>query len=174
MNQWKKFLILNKQQIFSIDVFLLLRMDRLCAEFTVSSRFSRLEWVALKRVHSNQIMSLIIELSCLPYLLSLPINISDHLKDLTNISRLIVTFSLLKYYKLVTHYFYVSVSLSMAIHKQFITIEYMIMHHSCTLEYHMLYTSTLSIESFPSIQNWSELWNPIASNIIKFVIGISR
>ncbi len=126
MNKWKVFLILNKQQIFLIDVFLPLGLDRLCAEFPINSIFSRLEWFSLKRVHSNQIMWILIELSCLPYLLWLPINISDHLKDLTNISRLIVTFPLLKYYKLLTYYFYVSVQLSMAIDKQFITIEYMV------------------------------------------------
>jgi hypothetical protein len=43
MNKWKVFLILNKQQIFLIDVFLPLGLDRLCAEFPINSIFSRLE-----------------------------------------------------------------------------------------------------------------------------------
>ncbi|CAF1344341.1 unnamed protein product [Adineta steineri] len=135
MNKWKQFTILNKQQILSINVCLPPGKDQLCAEFTINSTFSRLESLALRGIHSDQIMSLLIELPCLPRLFSLTINYTaDHLKDLTNIYQMVFTLPLLKYFKFASSDVDNPTSLSPATHKQFSTIEYMVMCHCCTFE----------------------------------------
>ncbi|CAF1263203.1 unnamed protein product [Adineta steineri] len=134
MNKWKQFIILNKQQIFSIYVCLPFRMNQLCAEFTINSTFSRLESLVLQKIHSDQIISLLIELPCLPRLFSLTIDLSDHLQDQTNIYRIVFTLPLLKYFKFTKRCGDTSTSLSPPIHKQFSTIEYMDIHHFCTFE----------------------------------------
>ncbi|CAF1307481.1 unnamed protein product [Adineta steineri] len=134
MNKWKQFIILNKQQIFSIDVCPPSGMDRLCTEFTINSTFSRLESLVLWEIHSDQIMSLLIELPFVPRLFSLTIERLDHLEDLTNIYQMVFTLPLLKYFKFTIYYVDTSISLSPATLKQFSTIEYMHIHHPCTFE----------------------------------------
>ncbi|CAF1219529.1 unnamed protein product [Adineta steineri] len=135
MNKWKQFIVLNKQQIFSIHMWLPSRTEQLCAEFTINSTFSRLESLVLEGMPSEQIMSLLIELPCLPHLFSLTIhNIKDHSKDLTNIYQMVFTLPLLKYFKYTTNDVDTSTSLLSTTHKQFSTIEYMVMRHCCTFE----------------------------------------
>ncbi|CAF1322817.1 unnamed protein product [Adineta steineri] len=134
-NKWKQYIVLNKQQIFSIHMWPPSRTDQLCAEFTINSTFSRLESLVLGGMPSDQIISLLIELPCLPRLFSLTIrDIKDRLKDLTNIYQMVFTLPLLKYFKYTTNDVDTSTSLSPATHKQFSTIEHMVMSHCCTFE----------------------------------------
>ncbi len=143
MNNCKRIIRFNRQQILSIHLWLPDQMDKFFSSFTIDSSFSHLESITLTRLHLRVLMSVLIKLPSLPRLFCLNIEIFmgnvKHL-NLTDIYRIIFTLPMLKCCELYVNYVETSFSLPIATNKQLSSIEYLVLDHYCTFE--ELYTIT--------------------------------
>jgi hypothetical protein len=145
-NQYKPIILLNKQQIFSIEFYLPDRVKDLFSSFIIDSLLSRLESFVVKWIDPDIVIPLLVNLASLPRLVSLTIdtqNVGDILND---IYQLIFALPTLKYNNFNTTGWDTSISLPIATDQQFSTIETLVIDHRCTfddLEYLTSYTPKL-------------------------------
>jgi hypothetical protein len=127
-NNFKQFLLNHKHQIVSFhipkhDFFL---------SFSIDSSFHHLESLVIDQIPSAVLISILSNLSSLPCLGSLTIDVQYRFSDLTEVYRLIFALPKLKYIKCSANEHFTLVSLPIANDKQFSTIEYLIINHECT------------------------------------------
>ncbi|CAF4258220.1 unnamed protein product [Rotaria sp. Silwood2] len=145
-NNYKRFLRINMHKIFSMKVCLSIQTYTFFLWFTINSSLSCLESLRIYDIESIRLISFLINLASLPHLFSLSIKTSNTYENLNDIYRLIFTLSILKWCRFIFHRKNSSFSLPLAINKQQSTIEYLSIHHRCTLnEVHSIisYTSQL-------------------------------
>ncbi|CAF3608334.1 unnamed protein product [Rotaria sp. Silwood1] len=131
-NIYKQITLMNKHQIFSFDLFSPLKHKQFFSSFSIDSSFDHLESLTLNYLDADVLMSILFNLSSLPRLFSLTINMWNVLEDLTDIYRTILALPMLKFFKFSIGSSDLSISLPIVTNKQFSTIEYLIMDHFCT------------------------------------------
>ncbi|CAF2851047.1 unnamed protein product, partial [Rotaria sp. Silwood2] len=141
MNKYKQIFLHNKNQIFSVHLWILPDNNQFISSFTIDSSFIRLESLVFRPIEPDLLISLLPKLIYLPRLFSLTIDTWSALKDLGNIYQLIFNLRKLKYIKYKateSDNFDITVSLSIATNEQQVsTIEYLIIDHPCA--YNELY-----------------------------------
>jgi hypothetical protein len=129
---WTQIAHINRQQILSIHLLMLSNFNQLFGLLYINSSFQRLESVVLLSPEPDTLMLILNELISLPCLFSLTIEPFHFLNDFTDIYRVVLTLSALKYYKISASYSPVSNLLPISTNQQLSTIEYLIMDHSST------------------------------------------
>jgi hypothetical protein len=124
----KQIIRFNKHQIYSIDFNTSSSINQFFVSFSFDSSFNRLEAITLYEPESYILISLV----SLPHLFSLTLYIFDKSTDLTDIYRIVLTFPMLKYYKLVTDHSDLSASLPIATNQRFSPIEHLDIKNHCT------------------------------------------
>ncbi len=124
--------LLNRHQIFSLDLRFPLTRNHFFSSFTIDSSLDRLQSLTLNYLNPDLLMSLLVNLPNLPRLSSLNINMQNVLIDLTNIYRIILTIPMLKYYRFSTDSLDSPISLPTSTNEQLTTIEYLVIDHSCS------------------------------------------
>ncbi|CAF4973866.1 unnamed protein product, partial [Rotaria sp. Silwood1] len=132
-NNYKKFLRMNMHKIVSMRVYLSIQSDTFFLWFTIQSSLTALESLRIYDIEPIRLISLLINLASLPRLFSLSIKTSNTYENLNDIYRLIFTLPTLKWCRFIFDRKNSSFSLPMAINKQQSTIEYLSIHHHCTL-----------------------------------------
>jgi hypothetical protein len=140
---------LNRKQIFSIQLLMSFRVNRLVS----NSSFHRLQSIVLIEPEQNKLMLILEKLIDLPRLRSLTIEELYSVKDLTAIYRLVLALPMLTYYKISISYSYQSISLPISIQPS--PLEYLIMNHDCNF-------NDLSITHLNFVI--SVLWNQIRTS----------
>ncbi len=74
MNQYKPIILLNKQQIFSMELWLPGQGEEFFSSFIIDSMLSHLESFVVKWIDPNVVIPLLVSLTSLPRLFSLTIN----------------------------------------------------------------------------------------------------
>ncbi|CAF1320502.1 unnamed protein product [Rotaria sp. Silwood1] len=123
-----------KHQIYSIYFQYPVNINQLLISFTIDSSFNRLESLVIEDIQPDKLISFLINLNSLPQLFSLNIRTIHTIEDLNNIYRLIFALPKLKYNKLYLYGNECSISIPMAIEKQFSTIEYLHIAHWYTFD----------------------------------------
>jgi hypothetical protein len=131
-NQYKPIIVLNKKQIFSIELWLSGRGQDFFSSFIIDSLLSRLESFAVKWVNPDVIIPLLVNLAFLPHLVTLTIDTQHIGTSLSDIYRLIFVLPALKHNDLNTNGSGSSISLPIAINQQSSTIETLAIAHPCT------------------------------------------
>jgi hypothetical protein len=145
-NKYKLIILLNKQQIFSIKLWLPHQGKDFFSSFIIDSLLSRLESFVVNRIDSDVVIPLLINLASLPHLVSLTMDTQDTGAILNDIYRLIFALPTLKYNNFDTNGWEPSISLPMATDQQLSTIETLVIDHPCTfdeLAYLISYTPKL-------------------------------
>ncbi|CAF2902024.1 unnamed protein product, partial [Rotaria sp. Silwood2] len=132
-NNYKQFLRINMHKIFSMRVCLSIQNDTFFLWFTINSSLSCLESLRIYDIESIRLISLLINLASLPRLFSLSIKTSNTYENLNDIYRLIFILPTLKWCRFIFHRKNSSFSLPLATNKQQSAIEYLSIHHRCTL-----------------------------------------
>ncbi|CAF1372844.1 unnamed protein product, partial [Rotaria sordida] len=134
LNNWNEIISYNKEQIFSLTFYTSSRIERFLSSSTIQS-FIHLQALFLYNVQSDILMSVLINLSSLPHLQSLTINMFNTSINLADIYQLVFNLSMLKYYKLSIDVTDLSISLPIPINEQQqSSIESLIIDHSCTFQ----------------------------------------
>ncbi|CAF2673102.1 unnamed protein product [Rotaria sp. Silwood2] len=121
MNKYKQIFLHNKNQIFSVHLWILPDNNQFISSFTIDSSFIRLESLVFRPIEPDLLISLLPKLIYLPRLFSLTIDTWSALKDLGNIYQLIFNLRKLKYIKYKateSDDFDITVSLSIATNEQ--------------------------------------------------------
>ncbi len=126
---WAHIMCLNRKQIFSIQLLMSFRVNRLVSMSFIDSSFHRLQSIVLIEPEQNKLMLILEKLIDLPRLRSLTIEELCSVKDLTAIYRLVLALPMLTYYKISGSYSYESISLPISIQPR--PLEYLIMNHDC-------------------------------------------
>ena len=129
--KWIYFMCLNRKQIYSIQLSMLLETNRLLPPMFIDSSFDRLESLCLIEPKQNQVMKILKKLIHLRYFRSLTIEQLDGVKDLTDLYRIIFDLPMLNYVKISLDYFHKPVSLSIST-KPSLVLQHLLMNHSCT------------------------------------------
>ncbi|CAF4202579.1 unnamed protein product, partial [Rotaria sordida] len=147
MNIYKQIILLNKHQIFSIDLYIPLQNKHFFSLFSIDSSLDHLESLTLSQLDSNVLSSVIFNLSSLPRLFSLTINKFNSSKDLTDTYRIVLALPVLKYYKFSAENLDLSISFPISNNKQFSTIKYLVIDHFCTAsQLHAILSYTPQLE----------------------------
>jgi hypothetical protein len=109
-----------------------LNINRLLSTLFINSLFHRLQSLVLIEPEPDTLMLILEELIFLPRLGSLTIEQLHHLKDLTDIYRIILDLPMLTYYKISTVYSDLCISLPMSTNEHSSPPEYLIINHYCT------------------------------------------
>ncbi|CAF2814620.1 unnamed protein product [Rotaria sp. Silwood2] len=134
MNNYKKILLLNKDQIFSIHLSLSTHNNQIISSLNIDSSFNRLESLFFRSIEPNTLILLLPKLTRLPLFFSLTIDTWQTLKDLSDVYRLIFDLPKLKYIRLSAmepEDIDVTVSLPIPTNKQLSTIKYLLIDHPC-------------------------------------------
>ncbi|CAF4419487.1 unnamed protein product, partial [Rotaria sp. Silwood2] len=138
MNNYKQIFLHNKNQIYSVHLWISTDDNHIISSFTIDSSFIRLESLVFSPIEPDLLISLLPKLTHLPHLFSLTIDTWYALKDLGNIYQLIFNLPKLKYVKYTateSDDFDVTVSLPIAANDQQVsTIEYLIIDHPCAYD----------------------------------------
>lgn len=95
MNTFNNFMYSNSHQIYSLHIkFLVIDDSNFFSSFLFNSSFDRLESIYFNDIQSYTLIPILNNLSCLPHLYSLTIEISDIKEEINQIYQLI--FLLLK------------------------------------------------------------------------------
>ncbi|CAF1002696.1 unnamed protein product [Adineta steineri] len=129
-NTYKQFLLNHKHQIIS---FYMPNND-FFSSFSIDSSFYQLQSLSIYEISSSVLISLLVNLSSLPRLVSLTIDAQDSLKDFTEVYRLIFILPKLKYIKCTGDEDDISISLPIATNEQLSAIEYFIINHHCAFD----------------------------------------
>jgi len=141
-NNLKQMIHYNKQQIYSIHLFMEYDTDKFFSSiFIIDSSFNRLESLALSELDPDAFRSIMVKLPLLPRLFSLTINMCYASRDLTDTYELIFALPVLKYCKFATGDEDLTVSLPIATNQQFTPIEYLVLDHCCTFHELLAITS---------------------------------
>jgi hypothetical protein len=132
MNEYKPIILLNKHQIFSMELWSPGRSKDIFSSFIIDSLLSRLESFVVKWIDSDVVIPLLINLAFLPRLVSLTIDTQNTGANLSDIYRLIFALPTLKYNNFSTNNWENQISLPMATNQQKSTIETLVIDHSCT------------------------------------------
>ncbi|UJR32653.1 hypothetical protein I4U23_020113 [Adineta vaga] len=131
-DNYKQFILFHKHQMLSLNVFLSSTYEHFFELFPVDKSFNHLECIILNDIKSIKTHSLLTDLTCLPRLFSLSINLNYQNKELTDFYKLIFALPHLKYLKCSARSVNVSLSLPMASEQQLSTIEYFNIDHPYT------------------------------------------
>ncbi|CAF1363935.1 unnamed protein product [Rotaria sordida] len=137
MNNYQQILHFNKNQIFSIHLWISENTNQIISSFTIDSSFNCLESLIFDSIEPDILISLLPKLICLPRLFSLIIDTCSIEKDLGDIYRLIFNLPKLKYIKytaIESNDFDIKISLPIATNEQISSIEHLIMDHPCALD----------------------------------------
>ncbi|CAF1045069.1 unnamed protein product [Rotaria sordida] len=128
MNNFKQFLLNHKHQIVSFYI----QKNEFFSSFSIDSSFHHLQLLVIEKIPPTSLISLLINLSSLPHLTSLIIDIQYAVRDLTEVYQLIFILPKLKYLKCSANEHFTSISLPIANHGQFSTIKHLVINHECT------------------------------------------
>ncbi|CAF3684731.1 unnamed protein product [Rotaria sp. Silwood1] len=131
MNNYKQFLLINKHKMFSIKVWLGITKNNFFSWFIIDSSFSRLESLRIEPQQPDILISLLINLACLPRLFSLIIQPPALSRYLNDLYRLVFALPVLK-----SFIFFldndIRLTLPMANNQQLSTIEYFVTYQFFT------------------------------------------
>jgi len=127
-NNFKQFLLNHKHQIVSFNI----EKNEFFSSFSIDSSFHYLQSLFIGKISPTSLISLLINLSSLPHLISLTIDIQYTFCDLSEVYQLIFTLPKLKYFKCSANEDLTSISLAIANHGQFSTIKHFVINHECT------------------------------------------
>ncbi|CAF2946029.1 unnamed protein product [Rotaria sp. Silwood2] len=133
MNKYEEFFRQNKHKILSLNIQLLKESNKYSSFFTVNSLFNCLESLIIDICESTRLIAILINLSCLPRLFSLTIELPCSTKILNDTYRIIFTLSTLKTCRLKGWKNEESISLPMASNQKLNTLKYLTIDHHCTL-----------------------------------------
>ncbi|CAF3773086.1 unnamed protein product [Rotaria sordida] len=137
MNNYQQVLHLNKDQIFSIHLWLSQNTNQIISSLNIDSSFIHLESLVFYSIEPDVLISILPKLTCLPRLFSLIIDPWSIQKDLGNIYRLIFNLPKLTYIKytaMESNDVDITISLPIATNEQITSIEYLIIDHSCAID----------------------------------------
>jgi hypothetical protein len=129
---WTKIGHLNRKQVFSIHLFMSTNINQMASTLFIDSSLHRLQSLVLIEPEPDTLMSILGKLIDLPRLCSLTIKELRHLKDLTDIYRLILALPMLTYYKISTSTMYSNVSIPLPMSTKTSPLEYLIINDPCT------------------------------------------
>ncbi len=127
---WAHIMCLNRKQVFSIQLSMLLDVNRLFSTLFIDSSLHCLQSLVLIEPKQDKLMLILEQLINLPHFCSITIEEIDHLKDLTSIYRIILGLPMLTYCKISIEYSDKSVSLPISTKSS--PLEHLIMNHSST------------------------------------------
>ncbi|CAF4076208.1 unnamed protein product [Rotaria sordida] len=137
MNNYKQILLLNKNQIISIYLWISDNTNQIISLFTIDSSFNCLESLMFNSIEPNVLISVLPKLTCLPRLFSLTIDTWSIQNDLGDIYRLIFNLQKLKYIKFTStdsNDYDITISLPIATNEQISSIEYLNINHACAFD----------------------------------------
>ncbi|CAF3025305.1 unnamed protein product [Rotaria sp. Silwood2] len=131
-NFYKEFILKNRHRIVSFHLPVIECTTEFFPPFTFDSAFIRLESIIINLTEPKILTLILKNLTCLPRLFSLTIDILKILEHLNDIYRLIFALSTLKYNKVIVHFKESSITLPIATDEEFGCIESLIIDHSCS------------------------------------------
>jgi hypothetical protein len=131
-NFYKQITSLNKHQIYSLDLSLPLKSKHFFSSFIINSSFHHLKNLSLHELKPRLLLSILSNLSTLPQLSTLILDIPDIKKQITNIYRIVLSLPMLEYFKFTTDHSNSFVSLPIPTDQQYSPIKALFIHHYCT------------------------------------------
>jgi hypothetical protein len=132
-DNFKQFILLNKHKLFTLNLSISSEDEDFFSSIPIDSSLDRLESIVLNEIEPSILFSLLSNLTTLPRLISLTIDISYTLNDLTDVYRLVFALSKLKYLKCSASDINTLISLPLSSKTQTSPIEYFLIDHYCTL-----------------------------------------
>ncbi|CAF4126580.1 unnamed protein product [Rotaria sp. Silwood2] len=133
INIFKQFMFANRHQIFSLHVNFIIHNSYFFSSFLFDSSFDRLESIIFKQIQPETLIPVLSNLSSLPHLASLTIEISNVQEEINDIYRLVFVLPKLKYYRISFPNKCHSIILPLDMNNQFSPIEYLVIDHYCSL-----------------------------------------
>lgn len=127
---WMHTMCLNRKQILSIHLSMLLEANRFLSTLFIDSSFHRLQSLVLIEPEQNKVILILKKLINLPHFRSLTIKHLRYDNDLSALYRIILTLPFLTYYKVSQDYTNQSLTLPMSIRPTL--LEHLHIQHSCT------------------------------------------
>ncbi|CAF4292377.1 unnamed protein product, partial [Rotaria sordida] len=137
MNNYKRILLLNKNQILSIHLWISENTNQIISLFNIDSSFNCLESLMFNSIEPDVLISVLPKLTCLPRLFSLTIGTWSIQNDLGDIYRLIFNLKKLKYIKFTSmdsNDYDIIISLPIVTNEQISSIEYLNINHACAFD----------------------------------------
>ncbi|CAF3732809.1 unnamed protein product [Rotaria sp. Silwood1] len=137
VNNYQQVLHLNKDQIFSILLWLSENTNQITSSLNIDSSFIRLESLIFNAIEADLLTTLLPKLICLLRLFSLIINTWSTQKELGDTYRLIFNLPKLKYIKytaMESNDIDITISLPIATNEQLTSIEHLIIDHPCAID----------------------------------------
>ncbi|CAF4459519.1 unnamed protein product [Rotaria sp. Silwood2] len=129
---YEQLILLNKYQIHSLHLCISSQNEQFFSSFSINSSFDHLESLVLSEIEPTIFIEFLSNLTCLPRLFSLTIDMLYNSTELSDIYQLIFALPKLKYLKCSAEDSDINVSLPFSLKGQFSTIEYLIINHSCS------------------------------------------
>ena len=126
-NNWKQMVHLHREQIFSMNLSIV-------PSTMYFFSFNHLQSLTLHHLEFNVSVSVLLELTSLPWLASLSISAIINLEHVNEIYRIILALPMLKYYKFSDDAAYFDSPLPMATREQHNLIEYFVIDHFCSFD----------------------------------------
>ncbi|CAF1191434.1 unnamed protein product [Rotaria sordida] len=133
MNYFKQVKLMNKYQILSLDLRSGLYIDEFLSIFIIDSSFNYLESITLHFMEEYFLLLLLRRFICLPRLLSLNVHADETLTDLSDVYQLGFALPILKYFKIKSEDWIVSLPFATT-NQQFSTVKYLVIDHYCTFD----------------------------------------
>ncbi|CAF4217004.1 unnamed protein product [Rotaria sp. Silwood2] len=137
LNNYQQVLRLNKDQIFSIHLWLSENTSQIISSLNIDSSFIRLESLIFNSIEPDLLNTLLSKLICLPRLFSLIIDTWSTQKELGDTYRLIFNLPKLKYIKytaMESNDIDITISLPIVTDEQLTSIEHLIIDHPCAID----------------------------------------
>jgi hypothetical protein len=128
-------IVQNRYNILSLRLMNRSAINRFFTSIVFDSSFHRLESLVLKDISSNHLIPILVSLTCLPRLFSLDLYVAYKLNNFDGAYRIIFSLPVLRYIKFSSDSYQPLVPLTIATNKQFSTIEYLNIDHSCRLDH---------------------------------------
>ncbi|CAF4723739.1 unnamed protein product [Rotaria sp. Silwood2] len=129
---YEQLILLNKYQIHSLHLCISSQNEQFFSSFSINSSFDHFESLVLSEIEPTILIEFLSNLTCLPRLFSLTIDMLYNSTELSDIYQLIFALPKLKYLKCSAEDSDINVSLPFSLKGQFSTIEYLIINHSCS------------------------------------------
>ena len=132
-SRFKQFIKFHKHNILSFDFADALCLDKFFEIFIIDSLFVHLEILIIQHISMYKLLILLFYLKSLPKLNSLSFSIADYEDDLSQIYQMIFCLSL-KYFLMETKgYLEFSINRPIDTQNPYLSIEYLLIYHRCTL-----------------------------------------
>jgi len=124
--------LLNRNQIYSLNLYLPLRTNDFFSSFVFDSSLDHLKSLSLNQLEPDLLLSVLFNLSTLPRLSSLKVDTFNVMKRATDIYRIVFTLPMLNYFNFKTNNSVLLISLPTPTDQQYSPIKYLILNHCCT------------------------------------------